>query len=139
MSYQRIVWIDDDYDVIGPVVTPLKNEGFSFTVYMSYVETEKNLMSILDADCVIVDLILPPGASLNKNESQKLKGKEFLGLEIIRKLKEKGKEATPPILVFSASDNDADALKEFSDLPHLAKPVRPSELKEAVHSLLKKK
>ena len=95
MSYQRIVWIDDDYDVIGPVVTPLKNEGFSFTVYMSYVETEKNLMSILDADCVIVDLILPPGASLNKNESQKLKGKEFLGLEIIRKLKKRGRKLHP--------------------------------------------
>lgn len=127
MELKKIAWVEDDIDVIYPVVKPLEDLGFQILTYYSYGDACDHLEEILTCDLIMLDLILPSG-------NHEINGEE-IGLELLKTLRIQ-KEYTGPIVVFSviANTEDLETKKVLKGLKvkKISKPVRPSDLKKSV-------
>lgn len=126
---RKIAWIEDDIDVIDPVVQPLRQAGFEILEFRSYSEAIEDLRSILDCDLILLDLILPPGRL-------EVTGK-YLGLEVLRHLR--AQNVRIPVIIFSVVANARDVQQtEIQRLgaTSISKPARPSQLKAKVFERL---
>jgi CheY-like chemotaxis protein len=127
MLSRKIVWIEDDTDVLDPTVKPLRDMGFTIQEYRTYAEADANIEVLRKCDLILLDLILPPGNSTIKGE--------YLGLKLLRRLRKDLKVKTP-IIVYSVVANahevvHLEELEELEAVP-LTKTVRPSKLKAQV-------
>ena len=121
-----IAWIEDDIDIIYPVVRPLERAGFKIEKFHSTTEAREGVQKILRADLILLDAIVPP-ASTGRPE----------GLEFLQWLREQGK-TVPPVVVFTVV-TDPDVHQAFRDLgvrDIVRKPALPSELKAKVEAAL---
>jgi len=128
-----IMWVEDDIDVLDPAVKPLRKLGFEILECRTYFEAIRRLDEFRSVDLVLLDLLLPSG-SLNSVEEQK---QSFFGLELLRRLRAEG--IAKPVLVFSAyvdGINVKETLNKLNVMRDIRKPVRPSQLKKEVLSLL---
>jgi CheY-like chemotaxis protein len=129
-SKKVISWIEDDADVIGAVVKPLR-EKFDIKEYPTYTKAIKNIDEICKSDLVLLDLLLPPG-------EMKASG-DLLGAQFLDEL-DKRKDC-PPVIVFSVILNGGKAKSRLqgkkSVVEKLRKPILPSELKQKVYRVLK--
>ena len=130
--YNKVSWIEDDADVIYPVIEPLLKANMEIQIYRTYSDAMKNVHVISKGDLVLLDLILPLGKSLENSRDS-----EFLGLKLLRHLR-KEVNTKIPIIVFSVIADDPDLYKELTSLGAimLSKPIRPSELRNEVFSAL---
>lgn len=122
----RIAWIEDDHEKIRSLVKLLDAQGHTILPYKSWQEVKQNIETICRCDAVILDIILPP-----------VNDDPYLGLSILRQLREEH-EYQKPIVVCSRVKNPA-VLRELEQLgvtQILRKPVRPSELYQAVTEAL---
>jgi len=131
-SGRHIVWIDDDTDIIDPVVRPLEVAGYQFQRFGSAAEalTPAAIEQMRAADLIMVDMILPPGTTERKFSP-------YPGHDILRELREVYGVATPA-LILSVVTNE-DLLRQVEALSAVAivrKPIRPSQLKERVEAIL---
>ena len=125
-----IVWIEDDIDVIDPVVDPLRKSGFNILPLRNYTEAKDHLEEIRNCDLILIDLILPPGREEQENDQ------EYLGLKLLKFLRHE--EIQIPVIAFSVvadEPNLEEELRQLNAVP-LSKPVRPSELKNEVFFIL---
>ena len=126
----RIVWIDDDIDIIEPVSRRLVEDGHEITRIRTIREALDSVETIKACDLVLLDMILPLG---DQDEDFGY----YSGVSLLRKLREEY-EVTVPVVVFSVVD--PSKVKEQLDLlnvaDHVLKPALPSELKEAVDAVL---
>jgi DNA-binding NtrC family response regulator len=124
-----ISWIEDDADVIGAVVKPLR-EKFDIKEYPTYTKAIKNIDEICKSELVLLDLLLPPG-EMNV-------GGDLLGAQFLDEL-DKRKDC-PPVIVFSVIVNGDKAKSRLqgkkSVVEKLRKPILPSELKQKVYRAL---
>jgi len=126
----RIAWIEDDTDVIDPVVLPLEKAGHIIDRYRSLREARKGLAQILASDLILLDVIIPDG-------SEEEDVRPYLGLEFLRELMDSGQKV-PPVIVLSVVTNAA-VIHEFNKLKVadiVRKPVLPSELRRRVEETL---
>ena len=129
---KTIAWVEDDYDVIKPVVYPLEKAGYRIINFLNTNEALGNLEQLQLADLILLDLLLPPGSN----------GRDFgdyPGIRFFRELREVHQVKTP-IVVFSVL-SQADLLEELKNLGAadiVRKPVLPSELKERVERVLER-
>ncbi|MBU0999908.1 hypothetical protein KKE78_00730 [Patescibacteria group bacterium] len=129
LANRRIFWIEDDVDIIGPVVRPLQDAGCSFVVYGRRVDalTENAIQLIKDGDLMLVDPLIPDGAS-------KGDGDDFPGLTLLRDLREKGVETS--VIIFTASNvsrvRDGMQVRFLDDIRIIRKPILPSQLKTSI-------
>ncbi len=124
-----IAWIEDDVDVIAPVVRPLEKAGYTFVRLRTIGDAIKALDKLAHADLILLDMILPPG---NAGEDfGPYPGKRLLGY-----IREQGIET--PIIVFTvlATDTIRQELERWNVADVIRKPVRPSELKRRVEKAL---
>lgn len=133
MSRKIIAWVEDDIDILEPVVAPLRLDGFSFLEYRSYADALEHIDEIQRCDLLLLDLVLPPGRAL---ASTTPKG-TYLGVELLRQLR--SLNVTAPAVFFSVvahytglTYDQLDAL----DVTLLSKPVRPSVLKAHIYERL---
>jgi CheY-like chemotaxis protein len=128
MDNKTILWIEDDIDIIKPVVKPLLDDGFHIVGCSNYAEALTHIKELHKFDLILLDLILPPGKSDAKGE--------YLGLEFLRRLRSEF-DIQIPVIVFSVVANVAivKELKSFGAIP-LSKPIRPSQLKNEVLNTL---
>ena len=141
MLNHHIVWIEDDHDVLDPVITPLVKDGMAFTKLRSYNQAIEHIEELRTCSLIILDIVLPPGeGSLEpKYESNG----HYIGTSLLRELREDHKISTP-ILIFSVvadAPEVAERVREFIDgedinVRLISKPIRPSELKQEVLDLL---
>lgn len=126
---ERILWIEDDADIIRRVVWPLEKEGFEFSIIRTYSEyldiTEEEFKSFV---LVIIDLLLPPGRAEVENN-------EELGILIVKDIREK-KKLEIPIIVFTGIPRDCEYEFIGKKVSFMRKPILPSELQEEVHRVL---
>ena len=128
---KTIVWIEDDTDIIDPVIRPLELAGHRFVRLRNAKEALDAVNRIREADLILLDIILPPGQT--KREFAR-----YPGLDILRELREIHGVTTPVVaLTVVTREEVLQQLKELGIADIVRKPVRPSELKERVERVLK--
>ena len=127
---KTIIWIEDDVDIISPVIRPLERAGYKIVCFRTAKEVFDNVQKLKDADLILLDMILPDG-SLSMELSR------YTGLDIYRDLKTKHNLETPVIaLTVVAREEVRITLRELGVADIIRKPVRPSELKERIEQAL---
>lgn len=130
MKEKTIVWIEDDTHIIKPVVRPLEKEGYQIVELTSATEALSQKELLADADLILLDMILPQGGG------GKHGGSHYLGLDILRFLKDSGIQ-TPVIVLTVVTDEDVRSrIREYGVAAVLRKPVLPSKLKQQVDEIL---
>jgi CheY-like chemotaxis protein len=127
----NIAWIEDDSDVIFAVVKPLINQGVTIKPYYNYAEAIKHIDEIQQCDLILLDVILPPGASNVEGNS--------LGIKLLRLLRNEY-QLKLPIIVFSIVANASDIISpselELLGAQAVPKGITPQELKAEVVDIL---
>jgi DNA-binding response OmpR family regulator len=127
---KTIVWIEDDVDIIGPVVRPLERGGFQIVRLRTAKEVFDNVKQLHEADLILLDMLLPDGGS----------GYElgrYAGLDIFRELKHNHDLSTPVVaLTVVAREEVRKSLRDLGVADIIRKPVRPSELRERIEQVI---
>lgn len=128
---KKIVWIEDDVDIIGPVVRPLERAGFEIVRLRTAKEVFDNVEKLHEADLILLDMLLPDGGS-------GLELGRYTGLDIFKELLENHALKTPVVaLTVVAREEIRKNLRDLGVADIVRKPVRPSELKERIEQVLK--
>lgn len=131
MRELNVIWIDDDADVIAPLVGLLEESAYRVTRLLSVMDAKERLGDIRDCDLLLLDAILPTG-------TERTSPNEFAGLELLKELREEH-DVQVPALVLSVVDSNkiAAQLNTLSVAGYLRKPAFQSELLAAVDSILR--
>lgn len=121
-----IAWVEDDHEKIGALVKLLEKEHKIFR-YRSHEEVDDKIEELLQADVLILDIILPPTDDT-----------PYGGLDVLKTLRERGYQK--PIVICSHVKNPTvyqevgkyGVREEYI----LRKPVRPSILYDVVTDIL---
>lgn len=131
MHNLTIAWIEDDIDVLDPMMTPFRKEGIKIKEYRTYGMAMDHLDEIQQCNLIILDLILPSGKAKMEDE--------YLGLTFLRNLR-KQYEINIPVLILSVVADSEDVVDPSELLAlgahALPKPVRLRDLKSEVLDLL---
>lgn len=127
---KKIVWIEDDVDIIGPVVRPLEKAGFEIIRLRTAKEVFDNVAKLHEADLILLDMLLPDGGS-------GLELGRYTGMDIFKELLENHDLHTPVVaLTVVAREEVRKNLRDLGIADIIRKPVRPSELKERIEQIL---
>ena len=129
---KTIVWIEDDIDIIEPVIRPLELAGYTFVKLRTIAEALNAIDVIRQADLVLLDMILPP--SQIDREFGRYPGRKLL--EILRK--EYGITAPVIALTVVTQPEVLEDLWKLGVADVLRKPIRPSVLKQRVEEILQR-
>lgn len=126
----KIVWIDDDIEIIDPVIQPLVQQGHEISKIRTIRKALDSVETLRTCDLVLMDMILPPGA-WDEDVG------DHLGVALLRRLREEHDVATP-VIVFSVVDPNKvkEQLDPLNVAKYVRKPALPSELKRAVDAVL---
>jgi CheY-like chemotaxis protein len=129
---KTIVWIEDDIDIIEPVIRPLELAGYTFVKLRTIAEALNAIDVIRQADLVLLDMILPP--SQIDREFGRYPGRKLL--EILRK--EYGITTSVIALTVVTQPEVLEDLWKLGVADVLRKPIRPSVLKQRVEEVLQR-
>jgi two-component system KDP operon response regulator KdpE len=116
----RILLVDDDHGLLGPLSEQLRHDGFDVITARDGEEALRRLDTAWP-DLLIIDLLMP----------------RMDGLTLARQVKAR---ADLPIIVLSAidaGDNKADLLDEVAE-DYVTKPYHYSELRARIHRVLRR-
>lgn len=126
---KTIIWIEDDTDIIDPVVRPLERGGYRIQRLNTVQEALNAIEQIRSADLILLDMILRPGNTAREFS-------RYSGLDLLRELRQTHGIATPVIaLTVVARDEIRKQLRELGVVDIITKPIRPSELKSRVEQV----
>ncbi|MBC8333264.1 MAG: response regulator [Anaerolineae bacterium] len=127
---KTIIWIEDDIEIIDPVVRPLERAGYQVVRLNTVKEVLDAIEKIRAADLVLLDMILRPGMEEHTFG-------RYPGLDILELLREKY-AIEVPVVVLTVVDRPEvrQRLNELGTAEIVRKPVRPSVLKEVVDGVL---
>jgi len=127
----KIAWIEDDADIIAPLVYPLEKEGFEILRFPSIAEARNSLKTIVESDLVLLDTILPPGPGQDATS-------RYPGLDLLREWRYAG-AVLPPVIALTVVSNPEvlAALKALLVANIIRKPALPSVLQKRVHEVLR--
>lgn len=129
---KTIAWIEDDTDIIDPVVEPLIDAGYEINRYNTIAQVLEHKKEIIRADLILLDMIVRPGVTDRRFG-------RYPGLDLLREWR--GEKIETPVVALTVVRRDevTRQLKELGVADIVYKPVRPSELKERVERVLGKK
>jgi DNA-binding response OmpR family regulator len=116
----RILLVDDDRGLLGPLAEQLRHDGFDVTTARDGEEALRRL-DMAWPDLLIIDLLMP----------------RMDGLTLAREIKAR---ADLPIIVLSAidaGDNKADLIDEFAE-DYITKPYNYAELRARIQRVLRR-
>lgn len=127
-----IVWVDDDIEVIDPVIQPIIDGGYEIIRFRTINEAMTSLDDLRTADLILLDMIIPPGDDQNDVGI-------YSGVWILKKLR-KEFDINTPVIVFSVVNPEKlkDELSGLDVAKYVRKPALPSELHKAVNEVLGK-
>ncbi|HBX68653.1 MAG TPA: hypothetical protein DEH25_04535 [Chloroflexi bacterium] len=127
---KTIIWIEDDTDIIDPVVRPLELAGYNIVRLNTAHDALNAIDQIRSADLILLDMILRPG-NTDREFSR------YSGLDVLRELRSVH-QIDNPVIAFTVvvRDEIRQRLHELGVADIVRKPVRPSELKERVEHVL---
>ncbi len=128
---KKIAWIEDDIDLIEPVVRPLQRHGFDIIEFRDVQEVLDNLDTLRDCSLILLDLIIPSGGAYVETG-------EYLGVSLLQSLR-KDYAIDIPVIVLST----AASVERFTKIAEglmvsdiLVKPCLPSQLERSVLATL---
>lgn len=136
---KTIVWIEDDTDIIEPVVYPLKQAGYTIVPLRTVKEALDSIEQIRNADLILLDMLLPPGPLDTFPSGRKFN--RFTGKQLLEELRMIYHLTDIPVIVLSVVHRE-EVLQELKSLgvnEVLRKPIRPSVLKARVEEALESK
>lgn len=118
----NLLIIEDEIDLLESITEFLVSESFGVEAVSTYRMAEEKV-ELYDYDCVVVDIGLPDGS----------------GLDIIRKLKERNKDAG--VIIISAKDSLDDKLigLDIGADDYLTKPFHLPELNARIKSIIRRR
>lgn len=127
---KTIVWIEDDVNIIDPVVRPLERAGHRILRLCSVQEVLENVELIRNSDLILLDIILPPGDVSRKYG-------RYSGVELLQGLKEEHRIETPVVVLSVVTNVEVyRRLRELGVKDIIRKPILPSKLKGRVEHVL---
>jgi len=128
----KILWIEDEANVIKYVISPLKRDGYIFDIAESYGEFENFKEKLNEYSLVILDLILP-----EKNSGPPF---DYVGRKILNEINQTS--VNIPIIIFTVIDenNSNEELEKQKNVCFvLHKPISSKELLDAVIKVINNK
>jgi DNA-binding response OmpR family regulator len=124
MKKNRLVVIDDHYDVLEILKHNLVNDGYEVKIFFNAVDALKYINTD-NTDMVITDWMLP----------------EMDGLELCRNLKMSQSTQDIPLIMLTGKNEEIDAVTalEVGAEDYLPKPIRMRELLSRVKKILKRR
>jgi DNA-binding response OmpR family regulator len=126
-----ICWVENDTEIIDPVMQQLEQEGFQILRIDSVRETLARLTEVAKCELIVLDLIIPD------DRDGGVYDEEYGGIKLLRKLrKEHGVDV--PVVIFSVVGK-AKVQERISDLAvawYFEKPIVPREFTAKVHEIL---
>ncbi len=125
---KKIIWIEDDTDIIDLVVRPLERSNYQIKRLDNVQKALENIEEIRQCDLILLDLIIPLGGTEDVGD--------YPGIYLLRTFREKYKITQPVIVLSVVAD-----LQTFDELKKLNttvanKPILPSKLKILVDQVL---
>jgi len=123
MKKNRLVVIDDHYDVLEMLKHHLINDGYEVKIFFNAVDALKYI-NMDNTDLVITDWMLP----------------EMDGLELCRNLKMSQSTQDIPLVMLTGKNEEIDAVTalEVGAEDYLPKPIRMRELLSRIKKILKR-
>ncbi|MEK7725477.1 MAG: response regulator [Acidobacteriota bacterium] len=129
---KTIIWIEDDYDIIEPVIYPLRKAGYKVINIENTKEAVEKLAELKNADLILLDMFLPKGSG-GKNFG------EYPGYMLLKELRDDCQITTPVVVLTVISNGELRTELEKLVIDGIIyKPVRPSKLKEIVDEVFQK-
>jgi len=124
MKKNRLVVIDDHYDVLEILKHHLVNDGYEVKIFFNAVDALKYINGD-NTDLVITDWMLP----------------EMDGLELCKNLKMSQSTQDIPLIMLTGKNEEIDAVTalEVGAEDYLSKPIRIRELLSRVKKILKRR
>ena len=129
---RKILWIEDDYILLKPLIEQLKRSGYIF----DYAKDKKEAIKLLNRskyDLIILDIILPEGEYVDYREPEL-----YVGLSLLEYIVKDLKIDVPIIVISVINDQKirSEALK-LGVKTYLNKgSIKPSELKTLVNNMI---
>ena len=133
MEKKRILWIEDDADMLMGLVRPLERDGHEIIVVNNEREAlEKVNESESDFDLLLFDIIIPTGIKGDVGDVP------FVGMRLLKKLLVELKIKTPIIVLSVVRDSDLiDEMYRMGVEKVLPKGAfLPSKLRDEVYETL---
>jgi len=130
MEARRILWIEDDADMLMGLVRPLEKDGHEIIVAMDEIEALEKIKEN-KFDLILFDIIIPTGVKEDPGDVP------FVGMELLKKLKDMN--ITTPIIVLSVMRNKKmiNKMYEMGVKKVLPKGAYlPSKLKKEIYDVL---
>lgn len=123
MKKNRLVVIDDHYDVLEMLKHHLINDGYEVKIFFNAVDALKYI-NMDNTDLVVTDWMLP----------------EMDGLELCRNLKMSQSTQDIPLVMLTGKNEEIDAVTalEVGAEDYLPKPIRMRELLSRIKKILKR-
>jgi len=132
---KRILWIEDDSEILKNLFSFATKENFEITTigtYNDYLNLSDHEFSTYNIS--VIDLMIPSGEKMLSNENETI-----LGMSIIEHIRLK-RLSNMPIIVLSgmlrAIESRHRDLLKLSPISVLPKPILPSELRDEILRLL---
>jgi CheY-like chemotaxis protein len=133
---KKILWIEDDADIIDTLVDPLRRDGHSFKI--AYTPTEAfRLLSKTKYDLILLDLMLPedPWLSQFQTELEVVGNRTYApGVVLMGKYMKTINASTPTIICTVATQGSIDI--PYRHIDFLTKPIKPTMFREEVYSAI---
>lgn len=133
---KTIIWIEDDTDIIEPVIHPLKQAGYKIIPLRTVKEALDAIAQIRSADLILLDTLLPTGPLETFPSGRKFN--YYIGKDLLEELRNFYHVTNIPVIVLSVVHRE-EVIKQLKSLgvaDILRKPVRPSTLKARVEDAL---
>jgi two-component system, OmpR family, response regulator len=133
LKEHKILWIEDDYRMLLPLIAPLRDAGFLFDFAVDEISAMQ-LLKRTEYNLIILDIIIPEGVYYEGREPE-----NFVGLRLAGRIRNELRLRTP-ILVLSVIGDERikNRLKELGINDFLSKGrIMPSELMLIVKNLVK--
>ena len=133
MDENKILWIEDDYLLLKPLIEQIKKANYMFDFAKNKLEAI-NLLNRSIYDLIILDIILPEGEYFEDREPE-----PYVGLNLLRYMVNEIKIETPIIIISVINDMLVKTeAKKLGVVTYLNKgSIRPSELKILVDQIIR--
>lgn len=86
-GFNSLSFVDDDWDLLSPVLEPLENAGIRIDTYATFSEARKAITKIGQTDLLLLEIVLSPGQQTEDVTSPE---KDYLGIKLLTLLRDSG-------------------------------------------------